>query len=295
MKIHIILLTVAYVIFVPQIGNAFDATSGDLVSWWEFDEESGVRYDSHGNFDFVDNNTVTFGTGVNSNSAVFDDSNSEYLDTTVDYSDDLDITGDMTISFFVKHHDADPNSSNDDIINRYGSSGDNAYRILLGDNGIYFFHHDGSTQRTPFWSIQLTQDTWEHIVFRIDVSESTAELFLDNVSQGTSTIGSITNSSNKDLVVGRWPGNSNYFDGEIDDLSIWSIALTDDDITDLSANPTYTSLFGTGTTSTSTTSSSTSSTTIDVSELIDMISLYLSIFVYVLFIVVGYKFTKLFI
>lgn len=47
------------------------ATLGDdIVSWWNLDEESGARIDSHGDNDLTDNNTVLFGAGKIDNAAL---------------------------------------------------------------------------------------------------------------------------------------------------------------------------------------------------------------------------------
>ena len=52
----------------------------DLVSWWELDEVSGVRYDSHGSNDLTDNNTVgSANSGPRGTVARFVKANSEYL------------------------------------------------------------------------------------------------------------------------------------------------------------------------------------------------------------------------
>ena len=53
-----------------------------LVSYYELEETSGERADSHGSDTLTDNNTVTSGTGIQGDAAVFVSTNSEYLSDT---------------------------------------------------------------------------------------------------------------------------------------------------------------------------------------------------------------------
>jgi len=50
-----------------------------LVSWWDLDEESGIRYDSVGSNDLTDNNTVGYDNGKIVNAASFVATNGERL------------------------------------------------------------------------------------------------------------------------------------------------------------------------------------------------------------------------
>lgn len=74
-----------------------------LVSWWELDEVSGVRYDSHGSNDLTDNNTVGSATAVagamNGNAASFVSANNEYLNSS---AISLDLSSGWTVSLWVK-------------------------------------------------------------------------------------------------------------------------------------------------------------------------------------------------
>ena len=203
------------------------------------DETSGNRADSHTNgLTLTDNNTVGYATGKKSNCASFTPSQNESLSRAVAKASTLDITGDMTIAFWMKHHDASPSLSNDDILNRFGSSGDIAYRILMEDGGIYFMHNDGTTTRTAhFTSADPAQNTWAFLVFVVKVSSSTVELFLNGTSLGTQTIGSATRSSDKPLVVGKWSeGISNNLNADIEELAIWSRAISSTEVTTLHAS-----------------------------------------------------------
>lgn len=55
------------------------ALTDNLVSFWELEEASGTRNDSHGSNHLTDNNTVAQGSGKVGNCADFESGNSEYL------------------------------------------------------------------------------------------------------------------------------------------------------------------------------------------------------------------------
>lgn len=66
--------------FAPATYTSVSADlSTNLVSYWELEESSGTREDSHGANDLTDNNTVLYGTGKQGNGADFEATNSEYL------------------------------------------------------------------------------------------------------------------------------------------------------------------------------------------------------------------------
>ena len=55
----------------------------NLTAWWNFDEESGIRYDSYNTHDLTDNGTVLYAAGKQGNAADFESSVAgEYLGRT---------------------------------------------------------------------------------------------------------------------------------------------------------------------------------------------------------------------
>ncbi len=75
----------------------FDTLQG-LVSWWRLDEASGTREDAHGTNDLTDNNSVGQGYAVNTptttNSALFVDTSSEWLNYAAFQNPDFATTND---------------------------------------------------------------------------------------------------------------------------------------------------------------------------------------------------------
>jgi hypothetical protein len=69
-----------------------------LVSYWELEEVSGTRVDSHGSNDLTDNNTVGSGTGIQGNCANLEKSNTEDLSISDASQSGLNITQDLSFS-----------------------------------------------------------------------------------------------------------------------------------------------------------------------------------------------------
>ena len=67
-------------LLLPQTVSA--ALSDELQAWWELEEASGVRVDSHNSNDLTDNNTVGSASGQVGTAADFERSSSEYFSAT---------------------------------------------------------------------------------------------------------------------------------------------------------------------------------------------------------------------
>lgn len=209
----------------------------NLVSYWDFEEASGTRYDLVGNADLTDNNTVTTSTGNPiGNGAKFTRANSESLSTT---GTSTDITGDVSFSCWVKfttltNNELRPFFGKDGTSNRsYGSwlyltGGVYTLRFWISSNGT------AGSEHVVTWSTPTT-GVWYHIVGTWDASTSTAEFFVNGSSIGTnaSALTSIYNGDTP-FYIGRFGEVSgDYTDAEIDEFGLWSKVLTSDEITDL--------------------------------------------------------------
>lgn len=214
-----------------------------LSAWWSLNETSGTRSDSHSNgLDLTDNNTVGSATGLLSNAASFNKANSEYFNAADDSS--LDFTTEFTASLWLKQvayvgsdYEAyiakGPFTSSSFVIyNRYSQ---NTLKILLNYNNI--------VAQFNLASFTLSTSSFDHLVVRYDGSESTnatklrvfknnSELTGSGSFSGTMPTSLLNRSG--DFYVGYQPGQSNsYFSGEMDELALWSRALTTDEISDL--------------------------------------------------------------
>jgi hypothetical protein len=86
---------------------------------------------------------------------------------------------------------------------------------------------NGDTIRFNFGS--LGYDTWHHFVITQDSSNDWT-LYIDGIAIGTDTT---TNSDLTIAIIGKGRINSDYFDGSISDVAIYSSALTQDEVSQL--------------------------------------------------------------
>ena len=200
----------------------------DLVSYWELEEASGTRVDSHGSNDLTDNNTVGQATGKIGNGADFERNNAEFL--SIDDADQtgLDITGDFTYNFwykpetlttlitpFSKWNDGGNQRS---ILNFFYENGD--LRIYLSTNG--------SSSVSRLWNTSVTNGTWSMITICYAASAGSISLYEDNVLNSTKTgyPTSIYNSSAPFRIGSYNPTSPHTLDGVVDEFGIWTRVIT---------------------------------------------------------------------
>ena len=206
-------------------------------------ETSGTRGDSHGSNDLTDNNTVGFGTGIISNAADFEATNSEYLSITDAAQTGLDLGSggtDFSISlwanfeslpgsgtyrtFFWKWNSGTNNRQY--ILDLTNASGTYKSAVLLSSNGLAGAYSDESVSLGS-----LSTATWYHIVYVYDASAGTLAVYLNNSLAGTHT-GTPTSifNGNADF----WIANGQGFqDGLLDEIGVWSKALDTTEISQL--------------------------------------------------------------
>lgn len=88
----------------------------------------------------------------------------------------------------------------------------------------------GNYGKTETWAGVITKGSWNHIVLNVDWTNKTAELFVNNVSQGSKNLHADTlppESDGKTIYIGAY-GTSHWhkFRGAIDDVRIYSRVLT---------------------------------------------------------------------
>jgi len=206
----------------------------NLVSYWNLNEASGTRVDSTatGN-DLTDNNTVLSAAGKLGNAADFERDNSEYLSIADNAS--LSITGAVSISAWV----------NIESLNVMGIAGK---YITAGNLRSYQMHIDAVDQQegyvssdgTAVYTKQITAvpstATWYHMVM-VFVPSTSLTMYRNGVAL-TQTAGgtipaSIQDNTSLFQIGAGWATGDNNFDGLIDEVGIWSKALSTDEIADL--------------------------------------------------------------
>lgn len=191
-----------------------------LVSYYKLDESSGNATDAHGSNTLTDNNTVGTASGKISTARDFERSNDEYLYNSSPSGVNLQT---VSVSAWV----------NVESFVDYGGIVSNF------PTGWYLHTMAGSTRFE--WYIQdsvkvqstgHSTATWYHLVGVMDGATDTLTLYVNGSSVGTNTFAGTMTYSTPHLQIGntRFLGT---FDGLIDEVGIWNVALTGADVTAL--------------------------------------------------------------
>ena len=213
------------------------ALSDNLVSYWELEETSGTRVDSHGSNDLTDINTVGQGTGIQGNGADFESSNSEYLRITDASQTGLDSTTAYSIQTWVYLESKTANWSpaskgNDD------TAGNLFQLFWLTSNNLIFRHLiNTSTLKgvTYSWNPSLT--TWYHIVGTFSTTNGT-RLYINGSLVGSDSDKNPAVDTTEQFTIGARSRNNGaaldmYMDGIVDEVGFWSKELTSTEVSDL--------------------------------------------------------------
>lgn len=284
-------------LLLPSTGNAF--TDADFTHAWALEEASGVRYDDVGTFDLTEYNSVTSGTGKNGDAARFTETNSEYLR----YADlAFDCSADWSLSFWFKLADM-PASSDSEGFFTTDSAGNGCFAsVRIYNNAgtllMRAYIQDSAGNHTLDINPWSYDTTWHHMVVSYAFDDTFA-FYADGSLASSTTSGHEVSRLQGDLTFLGCEANAatglcysgRYLDGYLDEVYLFDIALASSSVTAL-YNAGSGSFYPFSTTSSSTASSTAS---VDVTVLTYTIMLFFSLFTLMLFTVIGYKFTKLFI
>lgn len=182
---------------------------------------------------------------TNTHSTDLELSSNQYWSITDGSQSGLDITGNLTISFWFKKESAMGSDETRGLVSKSVVSGDNlAYRLILnttsGTERIRFGVSNAGTVASFVqvnWNFSFTVGVWYNLIVIYTASTGEAELFVNNSSQGTQSglPTSIFNSA-ASFFIGTTEGSGNYWDGLINDVRVWARLLSDTEIGDLYAD-----------------------------------------------------------
>ncbi len=216
-----------------------------LVSYWEFEESSGIRYDSYGRNDLEEHNTVTQGVGKQGSCGDFEKSNYEYLSINDDNQVGLDLRSSFSISAWVKIETS--SSGEYFIVNRFrdmdATSKNYALSFKSENNGAgrYVLCYVGIDWY--IWSYNWQVGTWYNVVFvnDLNIPSGRVRLYVNGV-----LIGEDERYSSNDLnfpvpfLIGATQTADGtiwgYWDGLIDEVGIWSRVLSAEEVSQLYNN-----------------------------------------------------------
>jgi hypothetical protein len=237
-KIFLLFLSILFISATPvyacTLGKQFQVNtlSGgtlttDLVSYWNM---QGNSNDYVGTNNGVDT-TITYstGNGIVGEGAGFNGSSSG-----IAIAQNSDLTpSTMSWSFWVKPNSLPSTGNLNNLIDkRDNTNGTNGYGIGLynpsGTQTIIFASKNSDSW--PSWSVTLSTSSWSNLVF---IRSGTAvTLYINDVSQGASGMVTFTDFSTN-LYFGNRSGNNFFYNGAMDEIGLWSKALSSQEISDL--------------------------------------------------------------
>ena len=241
MRKHQLLLPLLSVVGLSASNAAAQAQA--LVAHWSFEETAGATLgDDSGNSHHASiQGGVTLGVQgahVNTGLAARFDAATQGLATILDQPPLSGLSNDLTLAAWV-----------------YSASSPTAPRRVFGGNlsawscgirpGGLRFTTTGIKDYDLNTSVPVGQ--WFHLAFVFDAQNSVT-FYVNGASVGTVTGNSPANPSNGQWLIGSWNTLVEFWDGDLDDVQIYSGSLTGPDIAFLHANPGSTVAPGGGTT-----------------------------------------------
>lgn len=230
--------------------SAHPTLTTSLVSYWDLDEASGTRADSHGSNTLADNNTVTQATGIggSGNAAQITAANSESLSIADGSQTGLDLSGDFSLNVWA-YFDSFPasNSSFSLMAKNNGTGNQRAYfldfynhstagyglRVLVSSDGSF---NTGSLSNDPFlqadWAGAATS-TWFMLTGAYTASAGTVSIYVNgSLLETLSGYPTSVFNNNQPFYIGAM-NTTNYQNGREQFAGVWSKVLTTQEITDL--------------------------------------------------------------
>jgi len=197
----------------------------NLVSYWSFDESSGNASDTVSGNTLTNNNTVTYSSAKIRNGITTASSGTKYMYIENASQTGLDITGDLSISIWFK------TSSNVVHALSFMGVGTDGYGISIGDAGgasgkLSIFRNSWTYGNTT-----VNDNSWKHVV--VSFSGQIASIYVNGSLDATSSaLGSPVSYTGRRSIGADRSGGKN-FDGQIDEVAIWSRAITSGEVTTL--------------------------------------------------------------
>ena len=205
------------------------ALTDELLNYWKLDESSGNASDSVGSVTLTNSN-VTYSSGKINNCAVFNSGTDKLTGTIADidsYSDG------WSISFWAYHNNTaigrewlwqigESSSLGTCFVGTWESPWTNLW-FKFG-NGETSFYGTNTSQSIP-------NEEWFHIV--ATVNGTSQKLYYNGSLVSNVTKTNTIRNNNTTLTVGNDSGNSYPWDGSVDEVGIWSRALSSDEVSTL--------------------------------------------------------------
>lgn len=226
-------------------GTGGDVTSG-LVGYWKLDEEEGIYtadYSGnslHGTLTNMDAGS-DWVTGQFNNSLDFDSSNDQVV---VPHNSKLDLTGQLSISFWVDRNSV---TGTQDFIAKTDGANIWQYAVRGVGDEISFYYCSGtgadctvgpSDTELRTSSANMTTGTWYHVVITYNDTFNRAKIYVDGAEAATSIISGTPSassilSSSEDFQIGWSNASGTQANATLDDVRVYNRELTSAEVANL--------------------------------------------------------------
>lgn len=215
------------------VQDSIAAITQGIVSYWKLDETTGSVLDALGDNPGTTENTPTTNVaGKLETCYTFASASSENIG--MGTSSTLRPTAGLTVSFWIKTSTTD----NGQIVSTYGLTGTDPYYAwgyeagMIANGYIYFDTYQGSNGSGCGVNTtdNIANNAWHFVVCTYD--NINAKIYIDGALSATSSTGSgQMYYQASDFVVAARSGGGNYYNGSLDEIGVWSRALTAAEVT----------------------------------------------------------------
>ena len=228
-KFGILLLLLTKLVF-SQVNKVDEICPSGMISYWKFDEFGDVNtfLDSYGGHTAlcVDSTRPAESAGLVKQARNFNNKSEIYVADIKDYN--WNLHSNFTIELWIKT--TQPGTGNKVFIGRPSEDIGMSWWLGYSDNNKAIFSlRDSNNIKTVAEGNKVINDgKWHHIVGIKNDSINVLQLYVDGVEEdkiSTFYTGSFTSSSL--LYFGTYGNNDYHFNGSIDEVAIYDMALTD--------------------------------------------------------------------
>lgn len=210
------------VAFTPHAAAGGASILDNLVSFYELEESSGTRVDAHGSNDLTAGGTPAQATGVVGFGQVLVDEESDYLQSSV-----LPVTGSAARTIVLFVNPTTGGGARQDLVSWGADSGGQRYTLRITFANDLRIEISGAGVNS---SLSLATGSW-HCVAAIHDGTSTlggTTLYAGGTTYDVSSAATVNTSAGTDagLVVGGSSAGLGSLNGTVDQVGIWSEALT---------------------------------------------------------------------
>jgi len=165
-------------------------------------------------------------------------SSSQYLSISDTNQTGLNFTGDCSFMFWFNKEGNF--TTYNDILSKWGATGNKSYSVILyeylGEYQLRFHTSNDGSANSLIWCLvgDLDAGTWYHGAITYDDSEQEIKFYLNGslIDTKSSAFSGIYDSTSSFIIGSYRDGYGEFFDGKLDEISVWNKVLSSTEISD---------------------------------------------------------------